>query len=432
MGRRWVWFGAASVVAIGALLLAGTVVDTHQRAAADRLAAVPGMVRRLPDVPRELWRAPAAEGLGMVAQSSGALVLVSLRAPLWWVTAYDAASGAQRWSVPLSPTSIGGTAVVAQCPSDPTVDDGVVLCVARGPRREAAPTHVLALDVASGRRVGGWSVDYPVIGLARIGSDLVVGALRPDGRVRVQRADGVTGAVRWSYLTADIVENATTGRAAEVAVGARRTVVRGVSSDVLDNTSGAVLVTAPVGVHLDVVDIPTGFATFDTVQGGRLYREGSERWVGLRGLPARLDADDGSGRGLLVVDTGAQLRGVDPASGTVRWQLPSGLDPVAVASGVLVTAADGSYGAVDVRTGAPLWQVRVGLDSDAQSWVPRTDGAHVIGLEVGAGGELLIVARGLRDGIRTWSTPLPTGTDRLDTVGGRLLARGPADVVVLG
>lgn len=430
--RRWPWLSVAALVALGALLVAGNAVDSRQRALADRIAAVPGLVRPMQDAPVELWRAAAAEGPGTVLQASGSVVLVSLRAAVWWVTAYEPRSGAQRWTVPVAPTTSDGGPVTVRCPWAAGIDDGVVLCIAGGPRDSAAPARVIALDAVGGRPLGRWAVDGPVIGVARVGDDLVLGSVRPDGRVRVQRSDGLTGTLRWEHVTADVVDDTASGRVAEVAVGPRRTVVRGAGSEVLDDATGSVLVTAPVGVELQVVDAPGGFATFGGIQGGRLYRDGSDSWVTLRGRAVQLEADDGSAPGLLVVDTGPQLRGVDRVTGTVRWQLPTDLDAVAVASGVLVTAADGVYGAVDVRTGAALWQVRAGLEGGARTWVPRTDGTQVIGLEVASGGALAIVGRGLRDGIRTWSVPAPVGTDRLDTVGGRLLARGPADVVVLG
>jgi hypothetical protein len=84
----------------------------------------------------------------------------------------------------------------------------------------------------------------------------------------------------------------------------------------------------------------------------------------------------------------------------------------------LVVAGGSRYGALDARTGAELWEEELGAPLP---WPPLTDGALVLGPSLGPDGSTRLVGRGLPDGVRYWSVPVPEDTRRVRAVAGHLL-----------
>lgn len=435
--RRW-WPAALVTVA----LLAAGAVATHVvgRAAdarADAIARVPGLVRPLDAAPVELWRAPAT-GRGAVVAAAGLLVTVAETPESWRVRGHEAGTGDVVWSVDVTAPARGEDLepVVVTCHAGP-VESDVVLCrwtdsrpVDRLGGFPVPPTHVLALDGRDGDRLGTWTVEAPVVGMRRIGDDLVVATVEDDRRVRVERRAGTDGGVVWSHGTPDrlaVRSSSRSGPSLTVAGGV--VVLGGTAVTVLDTSSGDVVAREDAGRRLVVGPLPGGrFATWATGIGARLHDRDGRPGPQVRGVPTRLAADDGS-LDVLLSDVGSHVLGLDPASGEVVWQFPTVQSPVAAVDGSLVLWGDEAVGVADGADGRLLWEQRL---ADTIPFAPLTDGGLVIGAEPDGAGGRALVGRGLRDGVRVWSVPLPPGVRALESVGGVLVARTEAEALVLG
>ena len=61
-----------------------------------------------------------------------------------------------------------------------------------------------------------------------------------------------------------------------------------------------------------------------------------------------------------------------------------------------------------------------------------SDGALVLGPGLSPDGGPELWGRGLDDGVRYWSVPLPQGVRRVDAVGGHLVVRTESTLIVYG
>lgn len=437
--RRW-WPGLLAAL----LVVAGAVVATQvlARAAAtsaDAIARLPGFVRPLDAPPGELWRAPATGRTGVVA-AAGRLLTVADAEGSWQVRAHDPGTGAVAWRADLVATSRAGfDSVAVTCPPGPP-GSTLVLCRWTEPRvvysraRETVasvqPTRVVALDGADGASLGTWAVPDPVVGLRRVGDDVVVATVQPDRHVRVERRAGADGRVLWSHRSADVVVTAGSSRVdPSVSVAGGVVVLTGDATTVLDAASGEVVAHGATGRQLVVAPLADGrFATWASVGGAHLHDADGRRGVRLPGVPVRLAADDGS-VGLLLADLGNRVAAVDPADGTGVWELATPYTPVAAVDGAVVLWGDAAVAVADAADGTVLWEERTG---ESVPFAPVTDGRLVLGAEPDGPGRWALAARGLRDGVRVWSVPLPLGVTSLEGVGGMLVARTEAEAFVLG
>lgn len=436
LARRWWPVAAVAVVAVVATVLVGVARD---RAFVDRIAAVPGLVRPLDGVPEVRWDAPATPHPGAVLSAGGALVLVSAQDGRWLVTAHDAQDGTALWSQDLAPVERSGfeSSLVA-CPSRGEDVGALVVCLVTEPRvvysddasiDEPAHTRIVALDATDGEELGTWEVDDAMVRAGRVGDDLVLVTLDDAGHAVAERRSAVDGDVRWTYTTPDVLESVTLSRVAAAKIARDVVVVEGVVTTVLDMDDGAVLTVGAPYRNLQVVALQDGFATWATVGGGEVHEaDGSQRFE-VDGLPVPFTLDDGSAADTLVVDDGSRLRGVDAATGRVRWSTDTMLDVHARVSDRLLVSGLTRFGVVDATDGQVRWVSDAG---DPMPWTPLTDGALVLAPGLAPDGSVQLLGLGLDDGVRYWALDLPERVQRIDGFGGVLVARTADRALVLG
>ncbi|MDC7121070.1 PQQ-like beta-propeller repeat protein [Cellulomonas fimi] len=436
VARRW--WPVAAVVVVAVVVTVGAAV-ARDRAFVERIAAVPGLVRPLDGEPAIRWSAPAAPHRGAVVAADGALVLVSAQDGRWLVTAHAADDGRSLWTRDLAPVQRSGfeSSLVA-CPSRGEDVGSLVVCLVTEPRvvysddasiDEPAHTRVVTLDAASGEELGAWEVDDALVEAGRVGDDLVLVTLDDAGHAVAERRAVVGGGARWSYTTPDVLESITLSRVAGAKVARDVVVVEGVVTTVLDADDGAVLTAGAPYRNLQVAALRDGFATWATVGGGQVHdADGSQRFE-VDGLPVPFSLDDGTAPDVLVVDDGSRLRGVDAATGRVRWSTETMLDVRARVSERLLVSGLSRFGVVDAADGRVRWVSDAG---DPMPWAPLTDGALVLAPGLSPGGSAQLVGLGLDDGVRYWALDLPGRVQRVDGVGGVLVARTADQALVLG
>ncbi|WP_156387932.1 PQQ-binding-like beta-propeller repeat protein [Cellulomonas sp. Root137] len=436
MLRRW--WPVAVLVVVG-LVASALVASARDRAFVARIAAVPGLVRPLDSAPVPLWETAGSPLPGTVLAADGALVVLAAGTDEWTVTAHDPASGAERWTTAVAPASRAGfESSAATCPALREDVGSLILCLVLQPRvlysddasiQEPPRIAVVPLSARDGERVGAWDLRGAIVGIDRVEDDLVVGTLDADSHLVVERRDGRTGDVVWSMVTPDVMEQQATVIAASMRVLPPVVVLEGGSTIVLDVDDGRTILTRARYSGLQVAALGERFATWAPVGGGRVHDVDGSPLYPLEGLPASLSADDGSQSGTLLVDEGPEVSALDITTGAELWRTRSVLDPRVLVSDRLVVSGASTYGVLDVRDGAVLWEVDTGA---LLPWNPLSDGTLVIGPGESPDGGQELWGRGLDDGVRYWSVPLPQDVRRVDAVGGHLVVRTENTLVVYG
>ncbi|MBO3084014.1 hypothetical protein [Cellulomonas fengjieae] len=434
--RRW-W----PVAALAVLVLTGAtvVVSARNGAFVARVAAVPGLVRPLDAAPEPLWQTRASIAPGTVLAADGGLVVLVEGAEAWTVTSHDPVSGAPRWTADVAPVSRSGfesTDVI--CPASRADLGSLLVCLVREPQvlysgdvsnQEPPRLAVVPLSARDGARLGGWEVRGDVVGIDRVGDDIVVGTLDDDRHLLVQRRDARTGDVVWSMVTPEVMEAPEQIVTASLHVRPPVVVLHGGQTLVLDVRDGRTLVTGARFGALQVSALGERFATWAPSGGGHVHAiDGSELYP-VEGLPAELTADDGSLPDGVIIDEGSQLTAVHEATGAPLWRTQSSLDPRLLVSRRLVASGASTYGVIDATDGTELWEIDTGT---ALPWYPTSDGTLVLGPGSSPGGGPELWGRGLQDGVRYWSVALPEGVRRVDAVGGVLVVRTEKELVVYG
>ncbi|MBB2921418.1 PQQ-binding-like beta-propeller repeat protein [Cellulomonas cellasea] len=436
--RRWWPVPVALVVAVTAVGVLGVQRDRER---AERLAGVPGVVRPLDGPPEVLWSTPAGPGDQLLV-ARGLLVVVQPRTSAWHATAHDARTGEQRWSADVAPAP--GAAMESgpvRCP-DPGTDVGaVVVCLAAEPDPVYADdpdgtvtsgdvgafsevdvalpeTRVGALSASDGRTLGSWTLLGELVAAGRAGDDVVVVTIDDDEHVVVARRDGVTGEVRWGWRSPVPIRGTSMRALTSVEVTRDLVVVAGSATRVLAVADGAELTAAPDFSFLRVEPLRAGFGTWSPARGGAVHDTTGAVTATVPGLPAPLAVDDGSEPRLVVLDAGNAVVAHDAATGEERWRATTALDPALVVDHRLVVVGASRYGVVDARTGAEVWDEELGAPLP---WQPVTDGALVLGPGLAPDGATHLVGRGVPDGVRYWSVPVPPDTRRVRAVAGHLV-----------
>ncbi|NUU16694.1 PQQ-binding-like beta-propeller repeat protein [Cellulomonas humilata] len=434
--RHW-W--PVAVLVVLAIVVSSLVASARDRAFVARMAAVPGMVRPLDSAPVPLWETLASPLPGTLLAADGALVVLGADDEGWTVTAHDPTTGAERWSTVVAQASRAGfESTAAVCPALREDVGSLVVCLVQLPRvlysddssiQEPPRVAVVPLSAEDGSRLGGWEVRGVIVGFDRVEDDLVVGTLDSEGRLTVQRRDGRSGDVVWSMVTPVVMESAATVTAAAMRVLPPVVVLEGGATIVLDVDDGSTIMTAARFSGLQVAPLGERFATWAPVGGGHVHGVGGTALYAVSGLPAELSADDGSLAGSLLVDEGPEVAALDLATGAERWRVRSMLDPRVLVSHHLVVSGGSTYGVLDATDGSMLWEVDT---SAVLPWSPLSDGSLVLGPGTSADGGPELWGRGLDDGARYWSVPLPEGVRWVDSVGGHLVVRTENTLTVYG
>lgn len=434
--RRW-WPVAAGLVLV--VVVSGVVASARDRAFVARIAAVPGLVRPLDAAPEKLWETRASLLPGSVLAADDALVVLAEGEQAWTVSSHDALNGVQRWSIDLVPVSRSGfESTAAVCPPLRGDVGDLVVCLVRHPPvlysddasiQEPPRVSVVPLAARDGERLGEWEVRGSLVAFDRVEDDLVIGTLDAEGRMVVQRRDARTGDVVWSVVTPMVMNAPAISVTATMRVQLPLIVLDGGATVVLDVEDGSTLLTGPRFGGLQVAALGDGFATWAPVGGGKVHDGDGAELFAVQGLPAQLSADDGSASGTIIVDEGPQVSAVDSSTGESLWRTPSQLDPRLLVSDRLVVSGADRYGVLDVTDGSMIWDADTGA---ALTWDPVSDGTLVLGPGTSPDGRPELWGRGLQDGVRYWSVPLPEGVRSVDSVGGHLVVRTENDLIVYG
>ena len=433
------WWPVAALVVLG-VVASGLVVAARDRAFVARVAGVPGMVRPLDEPPTRLWETRGSTLPGTVLAADGALVVLAEGQDEWTVTAHEPETGSQRWSAVLAPTSRAGfESTAAICPALPGDVGDLVVCLVQVPRvvysddasnQEPARIAVVPLSARDGTRLGEWDVRGEIVSMDRVGDDLVIGTVDAAGHMVVERRDARTGDLVWSMITPDVMSSATSTAAAALRVLPTVVVISGGGPTlVLDVDDGTEVLTSARFSGIQVATLGDGFATWAPVGGGHLHAPDGTELYRLDGLPAQLYADDRSEPDTLVVDAGPAVVGHDLDTGAELWRTRTMLDPQVLVSHRLVVSGASTYGVLDATDGTELWDADIG---EVLPWNPLSDGSVVIGPGVAPDGSPELWGRGLSDGVRYWSVPLPEDVRRVDAVAGHLIVRTDDELIVYG
>jgi outer membrane protein assembly factor BamB len=278
------------------------------------------------------------------------------------VTAFDAATGARRWEVPLG----------SAANTSPAVGGGVVVV-------GDAAGDVVALDIRDGGRR--WAF--------RTGGEVRSSAAILEGVVYVGSADGnlyaidlASGAERWRFAVGGAISR----------------------SPAID--AGVVYVGAAEGIF-SAVDATTGIRRWQKVLG-----------PGQIASPAVAD-------GLVVAASGLDdaaivhiLFALDAASGAERWRFsaPSGEQLIIGSLGegsVFAPSDDGNVYALDRDTGKPRWQF-------GDHGVLGAGSALAAGVLYVAGGDRAVYAVDVLSGGQLWQLAVTGQPGAIAVVGGRL------------
>lgn len=449
--NRWWPLPVTLAVAVTAVAV---VAAERDRERSERLAAVPGVVRPLDGPPEVLWSVPATPG-DQVLAAGGGVVVVAHGAQVWRASAHDPRSGEVLWASDVASAARAGTeGGPVRCP-DPGTDVGrVLVCLAPEPGPvyaddpdgsvtsgdvrafalssagpEPEQTHVVALATRDGRRLGTWTLDGEVVAAGRVQDDVVVVTVDDADHVLAQRRDGATGAVGWSWRSPVPVRGTSVQALTSIEVTRELVVVAGSATRVLDVADGTELTSAPDFSFLRVRPLREGFGTWSPAQGGAVHDAAGAVTAPVPGLPAPLVVDDGSEPRLVVLDAGSDVVAYDAATGTERWRARTPFDPALLVDHRLVVAGGSGYGVVDARTGVEVWEEQFGAPLP---WLPVTDGGLVLGPALAPDGSPQLVGRGLPDGVRYWTVPVPTDTRRVRAVAGHLVLTADDEHRVLG
>jgi outer membrane protein assembly factor BamB len=415
-----------------ALVAAQAVADHRAGTRADRLRGTPGVLAETITAPLEATPWGSADALLLLttgAATPDGLVAGALSPGFDGpaaVVGLDPATGGEVWRVEVGLPSDGtgytqtarcasgsGTAAVAEtlwC----TVTDAAwpPAGTSAGAAEDAAPaltTRLVEVDLVA-RAVAGARALEPGAETAVVGDVLVVGTRGDDG-VLLRGSDVRGGAERWRTAIPDPVdENVSSGWLADV------------GAHVLVQGSGATWSVDPedgrVEARAEALFTARGDALVDVPAGGgaRLLGADGSGDVALGGYPLYLAPDDGSAPGIQPVsaDEGSVVRGVDGATGAVRWERPARTGPRSghlLLEGVLYGSDVDALWAVDAVTGDELWSVAAQPVEDARL---MTDGRHLLRAErADESADLVLSAYDIGTGRRAWTTPLPEGVESL-------------------
>lgn len=361
--RRWWPAPVAVVLALGA---AQAVADHRDEARADRLRATPGVLAETVTAPLDATPWGTSDAMGLVASGTRtphglvAGVLVPGTGDPAAVVALDAGTGDEVWRAEIGalPTEDGYTRSAA-CSSGTTGPADALWCaVTDGPAGDRGPetTRLVRVDLADGAVTVLRELEPRAEAL--VVGDVLVVATRQDGAVLLVGSGRDDGVERWRTELPDAVDEM-------------------YSSGWLTQQGGHVVVPCAAD-----------------------------------GYPLPLSPDDGSlpqVQPVLAQDgDGPVLRGVDPATGDVRWERrsePSPLSGYLLLEGVLYGSDGATVWALDAASGEGLWSVPA---APAEGTWLMTDGRHLLRAERADGAtDVGLSAYDLGSGRRAWTTPLP-------------------------
>lgn len=451
--RRWA-AGTAAVLVAGGMLAAQRVVDDRERDRLDRVREVAGAVVPPPAELEVLWASPDVlprtagrhdpwTSAGLRPREDGATEVVAV----------DAATGADRWVLPLVPARDGqGVGLGNGCVA---AGDDRIACLGSDVGLTPAPTtgrltldggttsRVVVVDVPTGEvaaDLDGTSADGVLAhAFAVAGGRAVLVGADASGTPHVWALDLATGRQVWATTLPAPDEDVLTALVAvdvpyALADGTVAVVARDGSATVLDPADGTVLRgpvrgTAPV-VAVERLDGRTDLAVPRGEDADVLRAAGEVRVPG-RLLPVLVD--DGSLPGVLLSTGAGRVHAVDDRTGDVRWTAEVTLaDAAAVLDGRVHVTGPSELVTLDGGDGARLWERERG----SRTWSPGvlTDGTllyeprtaegtagrpELVGLDPADGTEERVVALSADvTSVQPWAgRPVLLGVDGLRVLG---------------
>ncbi|KQY21341.1 hypothetical protein ASD16_18755 [Cellulomonas sp. Root485] len=448
-GRRRVWLGVGALVVV--LALAGTqaLLSAREDAAAERLQAVPGVLRPVGDTLEVVRRLTDDAAAGLTGEAGGTLSLAEDGVLTYrWL-----APGEPGWARQLLPATrtgsrdvvvVGGSACE---PDGAAVDaDRIVCLVTDGAqvlsgngdvdRRPATTTEIVVLGTADGSVLARWPLEHGT-SAASFPGDLVVVASATDDTLRVTGHDVLTGAVRWTReepATPGGGELAVFHAGDLVAVSTARGALRLLSRD------GAMVRDDLVLVGVDSPEQGARWG-WSTTPGGDLAILGQSAdgrllstLVAADGDPAAdrtidgeivpTPVDDGSVPGLLLTSDGS-VHAWDAGTGRARWSadVPSSTNALVLRGRVYVATTAREVVALDGGSGREVWRSDelVGISPSAL----LTDGTHVLVAtdRTTLTAEPSLVAYDAAGGDLVFRAPYPPHVAELEVLGHTLVGR---------
>ncbi|MGV8968344.1 MAG: PQQ-binding-like beta-propeller repeat protein [Cellulomonas sp.] len=474
--HRW-WPVAAGLALV--LLTTTVVADRRERQHLAALAEVPGVLAPLGGTITERWSSDVAQYwlvgttadllIGRLDDVDGSNAVVAMAK----------ATGDVAWRVTTRPTgaaSYGIQCVVAPSPpttpaaADPSAADpaDVVVCVVVDEVEDVmsgdvvgatypSKAHLLVLDAADGAVLGNGPTN-PTTVVSTAGTDLLIAAVRPDGRYELSRKSAWDVPARWTFTTPDPLGGDEFGhRSAWVTAAGDLVQIESWSmsmgggaraSWVLDADGSALR--SPT--HTDIAGYLPGYGV---LRHGRLLTEPGFEAASffttltdlVTGNSFRMDAnpfdalpDDGSLDDLVLAQSSAgdELIAANLSTGLPLWTVPStGGTTAMVIEGRIIRVETDRLVAIDGRTGKTVWSAPLDAASlaagnyQALSTSVFTDGRVVLYAGSDPARFLEFTAYALEDGRKLWTSTLPRGY-WLYEVDGTLYGRSDQGLVALG
>lgn len=447
--RRRLWWIPAGAVAVALSLVAvQVVVDAREDAAAERLAAVPGVYPPLGDELEVVRAITPAEGnrlwasIEIGAERTAALLVAEDGSQSF--TAVDQRTGETLWSTPLLgpnaqraaavQNSWGGWCLGDTPPGEPAtvaaclVTDGFLRYEDDGTeeRMPATSSRVVVLDTRDGHVIAEWGTE-PTAQLAVLDGLTVVGTRDPERGAVVIAHDLRSGDERWRYERplVDSPDGAPESYWGLLSAGDTVGISDGETITLLSSTGSV--------VRSDVLDSSGGGFTTDPITGAFAIVTNAGRTTTLlapdadpaddvvvRGQILYLSVDDGSLPDL-VLTSESHLYASDRTTGEEVWE--ADLQPdysalvirgrVYVTTTTEVVALDGRTGEVEWRTPQPA--------SGGGSLATDSRDLLLLSSEYDGSGSGTVSVLDLASGDELRRIPYPVGVDQLQLMHGMLL-----------
>lgn len=453
--RHRVLASVTVVLTAVAVVVPAVVSARAERARAEALEGLPGVLEPMASAPDVAWTSPVSPNSWTLISGDRAWVRDDVLV-LWEQTgdatsslrALDARTGDELWTAHLSsPPDLGDPAnrstndrTTCSAP-DAAPGDGIVVCLVIDSWELTASTDDTVPDLvepASARlrtfavATGETLLDEPLgtdASVAPVGGDVVVAqSTSADGPASLVRLDPSTGTERWSV---DVPRPAD-------GVGWPTPFVQRFGDELGVGWLGTTALFTPDGEAAGQLDtdhvwpfrghrltpVGEGVSQLRDVDTGRVLDLGDAR-------PRWLATDDGSVPGVLVLETDERLTGRDLGTGQRAWQVDWPAERtlnVVVVDGMLARQADDGLTVIDLADGTQLWHRST--SAYGQSMV--TDGRRLLAIESVVGTGPVVAAYDARDGRRVWEVPIPSDIQSLAVVDHRLFGVGSGGVVALG
>jgi outer membrane protein assembly factor BamB len=281
--------------------------------------------------------------------------------------------------------------------------------VTDGPAGVAAPVTTRLVEVDLGEGAVASSRELPANAEATVVRDTLVIGAEQDGAFLLVGSNLTDGAERWRTEVPDLIS--ASGSSGWLTSGGDHVFVLGAAGTwAVDPTDGRVQAREDslyTGRSDALVGIPStgGMRT-------RLLGEDGAGTATVEGYPLYVSPDDGSAPAIQPVSApdgaGSVLRGIDSATGDVRWERRAEIGPRShylLLDGVLYGSDPTTVWAVDAETGAERWAMSA---APVEERGLMTDGRHLLRTELESdSGELVLSAYALGTGRRAWTTPVP-------------------------